>query len=135
MKRWAILTVASLVFAIAGRSAMAEATAAMASETFSMPFELVDNRILIDVRLNGKGPYRFILDSGGYGQVSTGVARELGLALQGEEQGIGAGQAVVRASRATIGDMRIGELRIRQQDVGVFSYADLRHVFAAERVD
>jgi hypothetical protein len=32
--------------------------------SFNMPFELVDNRIFIDVQLNGKGPFKFILDTG-----------------------------------------------------------------------
>lgn len=30
--------------------------------SFGIPFELVDNRIFIGVMLNGRGPYRFILD-------------------------------------------------------------------------
>jgi hypothetical protein len=42
--------------------------------SFTMPFELVDNRIFVSVTLEGKGPFRFILDTGGYGGIS-GSAR------------------------------------------------------------
>ena len=31
----------------------------------TVPFELTDNRIFVDVSINGKGPYHFIFDTGG----------------------------------------------------------------------
>ena len=65
--------------------------------SFSIPFELVDNRIFIAVRINGKGPYHFLLDSGGFGSISMQVARELDLPLGEEARGAGAGQNVVVA--------------------------------------
>jgi hypothetical protein len=70
--------------------------------SFSVPFELIDNRIFINVGLNGKGPYRFILDSGGYGQISLELAREINLPLGEEGQGVGAGQNVLVSRETTI---------------------------------
>jgi hypothetical protein len=32
--------------------------------SFTIPFELVDNRIFVNVMLEGRGPFRFILDTG-----------------------------------------------------------------------
>lgn len=100
--------------------------------SFDVPFELVDNRIFIKVRLNGKGPYRFILDSGGYGQISLELAREINLPLGEEGQGIGAGQNVLVARETKVTEMRIGDLYLTNQDIRAFSYADARHVFGSK---
>jgi hypothetical protein len=54
--------------------------------SFYMPFELVDNRIFIDVQLNGKGPFKFILDTGEYAQVSLEAARAAMANLPGQLQ-------------------------------------------------
>lgn len=100
--------------------------------SFSIPFELVDNRIFINVRLNGKGPYRFILDSGGYGQISLELAREMKLPLGAEGQGVGAGQNVLAARETKIAEMQIGDLHLTNQDIRAFSYADARHVLGSK---
>src|SRR5215472_11669194 len=50
--------------------------------SFTLPFELIDNRVFIEVRLNGHGPYHFILDTGAEGTISDRVAQELGLKVQ-----------------------------------------------------
>lgn len=100
--------------------------------SFSVPFELVDNRIFINVRLNGEGPYHFILDSGGYGQISLELAREINLPLGEEGRGIGAGQNVLVARETKVAEMRIGDLYLTNQDMRAFSYADARHVFGSK---
>jgi hypothetical protein len=103
--------------------------------SFNMPFELVDNRIFIDVQLNGKGPFKFILDTGGYAQVSLEAARAAMLRLDEQEQGTGVGQSSVTAWRTTIAEMRIGDIRLTDQEARAFSYADARHVFGSRRFD
>ncbi|MHA4915652.1 hypothetical protein, partial [Enterococcus faecium] len=40
-----------------------------------VPMELIDNHVYVSVTLNGKGPYRFILDTGGQNVVDPAVAR------------------------------------------------------------
>src|SRR5947209_17855293 len=47
----------------------------------SQPFDLIDNRIIINVSLNGKGPFRFIFDSAGVAVVSPELARYIGWKL------------------------------------------------------
>lgn len=100
--------------------------------SFTIPFELVDNRIFINVRLNGKGPYRFILDSGGYGQISLELAREINLPLGEEGQGVGPGQNVIVARETQVAEVEIGDLHLTNQDLRAFSYADARHVFGTK---
>jgi hypothetical protein len=103
--------------------------------SFNMPFELVDNRIFIDVQLNGKGPFKFILDTGGYAQVSLEAARAAMLRLDEQEQATGVGQTSVTAWRTTIPEIRIGDIRLSDQEARALSYADARHVFGSRRFD
>jgi hypothetical protein len=109
-------------------------------ESFSVPFELVDNRIFVGVWLEGKGPFRFILDTGGYGGLSAETARRVGAKLGNEVQGRGAGESVVTAWETVVKEMRIGGvghggLVLKEQDFRVFDFSDMRHVFGAEVFD
>jgi hypothetical protein len=103
--------------------------------SFTVPFKLVDNRVFVDVWLNGRGPFKFILDSGGYGGISQEAARAAGAKLGAEVQGRGAGESVVTARETVIPEVRIGGLTLKDQDFRVFDFSDARHVFDAERFD
>ncbi|HWT01276.1 MAG TPA: hypothetical protein VN256_13595 [Pyrinomonadaceae bacterium] len=71
-----------------------------------LPFDLIDNRIVIDVRLNGKGPFRFIFDSG-----AGAVVRALGLKIENLQTG-GVGEKPVERGEtkiAGVDDFREGQ--------------------------
>ena len=108
-------------------------------ESFSVPFELVDNRIFVGVWLEGKGPFRFILDTGGYGGFSVETARRIGAKLGNEVQGRGAGESVVTAWETVVRETRVGNgkagLALKEQDFRVFDFSDMRHVFGSETFD
>ena len=104
-------------------------------DSFTVPFELVDNRIFVDVWLEGRGPFKFILDTGGYGGFSTEVAKEIGAKLGGEVQGRGAGESVVTAWETSVKETRLGGLVLKDQDYRVFDFSDARHVFGSQRFD
>ncbi len=109
-------------------------------ESFGVPFELVDNRIFVGVWLEGKGPFRFILDTGGYGGMSVETARRIGAKLGNEVQGRGAGESVVKAWETVVKETRIGDrskggLVLKDQDFRVFDFSDMRHVFGSETFD
>jgi hypothetical protein len=87
---------------------------------FTLPFKVIDNRVFVDVRLNGKGPFQFILDTGAEAVVSEQVANRLGLRIEdmGEGQGVGAsgqhlGQTLSRAARAEICDEPVVQSALR----------------------
>jgi hypothetical protein len=63
------------------------------SGSVTLPFQLIDNRIFLDVRVNDRGPYRFILDSGSGNLLEMRTARELGLCLFNRTEIGGAGAA------------------------------------------
>jgi hypothetical protein len=75
--------------------------------SFTVPFELVDNRIFVDVTLEGRGPFKFILDTGGYGGLSVEAARRIGAKLGSEVEGRGAGESVVKAWETSVAETRM----------------------------
>jgi hypothetical protein len=84
-----------------------------AKET-TFPFQLVNNHIYADVRIDGKGPFTFIFDTGGLNLVTPSLARELGLAVKGEMEGRGGGT----------GTMTAGFTKVRRVDIGDASITD-----------
>lgn len=75
-------------------SLCAATTAAAAVLTIASPFTLVDNRVFLPTRLDGRGPYAFLLDTGVDGwAVATRLAHDLAIP-EGKAQRItGAGEA------------------------------------------
>jgi hypothetical protein len=104
-------------------------------DAFSVPFELVDNRIFVDVWLDGRGPFKFILDTGGYAGLSVETAKKIGAKLGGEVRGSGAGESVVTAWETSVAETRIGGLVLKEQDYHVFDFSDMRHVFGSQMFD
>jgi hypothetical protein len=84
------------------------------SET-SVPFELIDNHVYLDVMLNGKGPYRFIFDTGGENVIDPAVAREVGAVPAGSAQGGGVGATTETFSFAPVASLRVGNAEVRDQ--------------------
>jgi hypothetical protein len=61
--------------------------------TTKLPFELIDNRVFVEVRLNGQGPFHFILDTGTGGfSIVDDVAQKLGLQVKDAGEGGGVGE-------------------------------------------
>jgi len=58
-------------------------------KTYRVPYRLTNtNHVLLRVKINGKGPYNFIVDTGAPALfVSTGVAKKLGVTANGEGWG------------------------------------------------
>ncbi len=100
-------------------------TIANGTET-SVPFELIDNHVYLNVMLDGKGPYRFIFDTGGANLVDPAVAREIGATAVGGVQGSGVGAATESFRFARVGSLRVGDAELRDQ---LFSTAPVRAGF------
>jgi hypothetical protein len=64
-------------------------------------FELVGNKPLVSVRVDGRGPYAFLLDNGSsYDVVDIAVALEVGLAVTSFEAQRGAGEGTLESGTA-----------------------------------
>jgi len=101
----------------------------------SVPFQLVDGRIFVSVRLNGEGPFSFIFDTGGDADVSPEVAERLQLASGGTETGTGMGEKPVTAANTTVRELKIGDLRMSNLAFHVISMSDAPAVFGRQPVD
>ncbi|HEX8921269.1 MAG TPA: aspartyl protease family protein [Pyrinomonadaceae bacterium] len=102
----------------------------------TLPFDLIDNRIVINVKLSGKGPFRFIFDSGAGAVVAPEVVRELGLKIENlQTGGRGVGEQLVERGETTIPAIEVGDIHLPAQEFGVLSFADTKYVFGANRID
>jgi hypothetical protein len=81
----------------------------------TMPFRLLNNHIYVRGTVNGKGPYTFILDTGGHNLISPKIAKEIGLRSVGASVGSGAGKGTVVSGFAKVEEIAIGGVRLHDQ--------------------
>lgn len=101
----------------------------------TVPIAFDGAHVLVGVKLNGKGPFRFILDTGGHSIMSTEVAQALGLIGSHPSTSGGIGSGVVAVSRTNVAHMNIGKAYIRDQ---AFKIMDIKNGFGqsfGERID
>jgi hypothetical protein len=88
----------------------------------SIPFVLLNNHVFVEVMVNGKGPYRFIVDTGGHNIVTPSTVAALKLDAQGDAPAHGAGEATVSSGFAKVHMLRLGALTIRDQTMTVLDF-------------
>jgi Aspartyl protease/PDZ domain len=81
----------------------------------TVPIQISDNHVYLDVMLNGKGPYHFVFDTGGANVVDSEAAKEIGLTGNGSAQMTGAGSSTESTSFGTIKALQIGKATVRNQ--------------------
>jgi predicted aspartyl protease len=81
---------------------------------------------LVPVRVNGRGPYQFALDTGaGQTVVSSELANELGLGQGEKKEALGAG-GKVQVSLGKLNSIAVGSARVDQLPVVVTDLSMLR---------
>jgi hypothetical protein len=58
----------------------------------TLPFRLINNHIIVDARIDGKGPFPFLVDTGGHDILTPATVRTLGLRPIGVTPSFGAGE-------------------------------------------
>ncbi len=105
----------------------------------SVRFEVIDNRIFLPVWLNGRGPFHILFDTGAGASVRAEVAEELKLPREGETEGGGVGDAVVRGFKSHLKIVAIGSASgapsAQNVAVDVIPFTDSPAVFGTVRVD
>ncbi|HEV2740647.1 MAG TPA: aspartyl protease family protein [Candidatus Elarobacter sp.] len=99
---------------------------ALPSGTTTIPFELVDNHVDLPVTINGKGPFRFLFDTGGSNIIDADVAKQLGLGAAGNAAGGGVGATTEAIQFATVDALGVGDATLRKQ---VFAVAPVHAGF------
>jgi predicted aspartyl protease len=80
----------------------------------TIPIEF-DGEIMFDVMLNGKGPFTFILDTGGHDILTPEAAKALSLTPQGSGASGGAGEGTLPQQYAHIDTLSIGGMMMKDQ--------------------
>jgi PDZ domain/Aspartyl protease len=81
----------------------------------SVPIELIDNHVYLNVMLNGMGPYHFLFDTGGLNGIDPAVAKEIGSASHGTMQGQGVGDQTQEFSFSKVDTLQFGAATLRDQ--------------------
>lgn len=86
----------------------------------TVPFELFNNHIYVEVKLNHKGPFRVLCDTGGANIVTPSLARELGLKSEGALQGRGVGEKSEDVGLVKMESLRVGDATLANQVFAVY---------------
>ena len=81
----------------------------------TLPFRLLNNHIYITGTVNGKGPYTFIVDTGGHTLVSPHLVTEVGLKTVGAAAMSGSGDKTAPSGFTHIDEIALGAVRMRNQ--------------------
>jgi predicted aspartyl protease len=103
------------------------------STTF--PIELVNNHIYLDARVNGKGPFRFIFDTGGQGVLNPEVAASLGVHPAGSLQAGGAGAGTVETGFAWIPRVQLGGATLTHQSFAILPLGPVMQPIEGVHID
>jgi hypothetical protein len=81
----------------------------------TLPFRLLNNHIYVAATVNGKGPYTFIVDTGGHTLVSPHLVTELGLKTVGAPALSGAGEKTAAGGFTQVKDIALGAVHMHDQ--------------------
>lgn len=80
-----------------------------------MPFTLINNHVYGQATIDGKGPYRFIFDTGGLNLVTPTLAKTLGLPIKGQFAGSGAGEGTMEVGFTKVAELKVADATLRDQ--------------------
>lgn len=81
----------------------------------TLPFRLLNNHIYVAATVNGKGPYTFIVDTGGHTLISPHLVTEAGLKTIGSVPMSGAGEKTAPSGFTHVDEIALGAVRLRNQ--------------------
>ncbi|MGI8840991.1 MAG: aspartyl protease family protein [Caulobacteraceae bacterium] len=90
----------------------------------TVPFQLLNNHIYAEVRIDGKGPFLCIFDTGGHDLLTPQTARLLAVKSEGQAPGTGAGVNVVDTAFARGVTFQIGDLTLGNQTIAVLPFEE-----------
>ncbi|MBV8683484.1 MAG: aspartyl protease family protein [Caulobacteraceae bacterium] len=85
------------------------------SSSVTLPFRLLNNHIYVEAKVDGQGPFTFIVDTGGHTLISPALVKRLGLKSVGEFQTNGAGEGHETSGFVEVPDIALGALHLRDQ--------------------
>lgn len=102
----------------------------------TVPIQIVNNHVYVaNVKIDGRGPYTFVLDSGGDYIVTPEVAAAVSARSSGELHLGGVGSGTEGASFAAVGSLEVGNAIVRDQYALVLPIATSFGVAEGMRID
>jgi hypothetical protein len=80
-----------------------------------VPISIENGEVIVDVFIDGKGPFAMMLDTGSMGMVTSETAAVLGLEGEGGGTAQGSGEGVVPVALARVKEMRLGDTKLLEQ--------------------
>jgi Aspartyl protease len=95
--------------------------------TATVPFTFVDNRMMIECTIDGKGPFVMALDTGSSGNVITPeTAQRIGVTVRENGTTYGAGEGTVKNGSTKLATFAIGSRTFRNLDASVLDLSEIR---------
>jgi hypothetical protein len=101
----------------------------------SLPFTLHDNRLLVDVFLNGQGPFVMVFDAGGVNTLTPEVQKVLDIRSQGLEYSMDEGERSIDAPSVHLKSVQAGDLKLSDQKFIVVNLTPIRRAFRFPHLD
>jgi len=95
----------------------------LAGGSTTIPFQLLNNHVYANVFINGKGPFRFIFDTGGHNILTPATAAALGLQPKGDAQSGGAGEKTVSTGYVKVNKIQVGAMTMRDTPAFVLNFS------------
>jgi predicted aspartyl protease len=93
------------------------------TDSTSLPFDSANNLIVITATLNGRGPFRFLLDTGASHHVmKPEIAQALGLKVTDFGELDAGGRGRVRAGSVRVSKLQVGGFTLEKQQFAVTSF-------------
>lgn len=93
-----------------------------------IPFRLANNHIYIDVSVNGVGPLRFLVDTGGLNLLTRDAAARIGIKSEGSIKAQGTGEKTIDVGVAKADALRLGDVELHDQTFFVADLSELQKV-------
>ena len=81
----------------------------------SVPMQVSENHVFLDVMLNGQGPFHFAFDTGGANVIDPAVSKKLGLVTGGSTEVGGSGSGTATSSFTVIETLQVGNALFNNQ--------------------
>lgn len=88
-----------------------------------LPMRLYNNHVFVDVSVDGKGPFPFLVDTGGHDILTPQTAAALALDAKGATTSGGAGEKTVTSGYTRVASLRMGAAELRDQTVMVLDFS------------